>query len=142
MQIQTMKNLKKMNVSRAITIIVMFFMILSGHSQKEWRFSELKKSDQYNYKINKNEDKIIIYSSTGNSQSFSISLNVEKTTLGKCGDVRSEDYDWLLKNERLKYNKNGENIIEINNFKGLIIYKWEDNKCQAYKVKNRIYIAQ
>ena len=132
-----------MNASRAITVIFMFFMIFLGQSQEETRFFELTKSDHYNYKINKNKKKIIIFSNTEDFQnSFSISFYVEKTILEECCNVRSEDYNWLLGNERLKYKKNGENIIEINNFKGLIIYKWEDNKCQAYKVKNRIFIAQ
>ena len=138
-----MRNLKKMSVNKAITILFMSLVISLGHSQEKTRFFELKKTDEYEYKISKNKKEIILFSNTEDSQnSFSISFNVEKTILAKCCTIKSENYNWLLKNLLLKYKKEGENIIELNNFEGLIIYKREGSNCHAYKVKSRNFMVE
>ena len=117
-----MRNLKKMSVNKAITILFMSLVISLGHSQGKTRFFELKKTDE-----------------TEDSQnSFSISFNVEKTILAKCCTIKSENYNWLLKNLLLKYKKEGENIIELNNFEGLII--WLNLKvAMVYKFSNNLF---
>ncbi|MGG8496274.1 hypothetical protein ACQY1Q_07635 [Tenacibaculum sp. TC6] len=82
---------------------------------------------------------ISIFSNHVNSNS-SITFKVEKIDFNKCCKrVEYKSFEWLLKNERYKYQKGLENFIELNNFIGLVLVKKNQKKCYAYKVKSRIF---
>ncbi len=123
-----------MNVTKFFVISFVFSSFFLFSQKKTDYFLLENNNVEYSYSIDEKEKIITLFSKEGN---FLISFKIKKEKAYCCRGIDNfKNYKWIIDNLTILYKEKGEDILEVNTFKGLVFILKSNFKC--YVVDRRI----